>query len=117
MHATSAGMPCSVGSGRHGNGSPPAGRQGAGHCRDGGGAAEPDVQQLEAATGAGHELTIRSLSRWQRPDLESEWPGWRPPGGGLAMDCTIVDVFAERPLSGNQLAVVRSAGGLDAATM
>ena len=33
------------------------------------------------------------------------------------MDCTIVDVFAERPLSGNQLAVVRGAGGLDTATM
>ena len=26
---------------------------------------------------------------------------------GSTMDCTIVDVFAERPLSGNQLAVVR----------
>lgn len=33
------------------------------------------------------------------------------------MDCTIVDVFAERPLSGNQLAVVRGAGHLDAAAM
>lgn len=33
------------------------------------------------------------------------------------MDCTIVDVFAERPLSGNQLAVVRGAGHLDSATM
>ncbi|MCY3673320.1 MAG: PhzF family phenazine biosynthesis protein [Alphaproteobacteria bacterium] len=29
------------------------------------------------------------------------------------MDCTIVDVFAERPLSGNQLAVVRDASHLD----
>lgn len=33
------------------------------------------------------------------------------------MKCTIVDVFAERPLSGNQLAVVHRAGHLDAATM
>ena len=33
------------------------------------------------------------------------------------MNCTIVDVFAERPLSGNQLAVVRSASHLDAAAM
>ena len=33
------------------------------------------------------------------------------------MDCTIVDVFAERPLSGNQLAVVRGGAHLDAATM
>ena len=33
------------------------------------------------------------------------------------MDCTIVDVFAERPLSGNQLAVVRGASHLDAAAM
>ena len=33
------------------------------------------------------------------------------------MDCTIVDVFAERPLSGNQLAVVHGAGRLDTATM
>ena len=31
--------------------------------------------------------------------------------------CTIVDVFAERPLSGNQLAVVRGCHYLDAATM
>ena len=36
---------------------------------------------------------------------------------GLAMDCTIVDVFAESPLSGNQLAVVRGAAHLDSATM
>ena len=33
------------------------------------------------------------------------------------MDCTIVDVFAEYPLSGNQLAVVQGASHLDAATM
>jgi len=33
------------------------------------------------------------------------------------MDCTIVDVFAESSLSGNQLAVVRDAGHLDCATM
>lgn len=33
------------------------------------------------------------------------------------MDCTIVDVFAERPLSGSQLAVVRGGAHLDAATM
>ncbi|MDE2790233.1 MAG: PhzF family phenazine biosynthesis protein [Paracoccaceae bacterium] len=33
------------------------------------------------------------------------------------MDCTIVDVFAETPLSGNQLAVVRGASRLDTATM
>ena len=33
------------------------------------------------------------------------------------MNCTIVDVFAERPLSGNQLAVVRDAIHLDTATM
>ena len=33
------------------------------------------------------------------------------------MNCTIVDVFAESPLSGNQLAVVHGAGHLDAATM
>lgn len=36
---------------------------------------------------------------------------------GMTMDCTIVDVFAERPLSGNQLAVVRGGAHLDAATM
>ena len=36
---------------------------------------------------------------------------------GLALDCTIVDVFAEGPLSGNQLAVVRGAAHLDSATM
>ena len=34
-----------------------------------------------------------------------------------AMDCTIVDVFAERPLAGNQLAVVRACAHLDAAAM
>ena len=34
-----------------------------------------------------------------------------------AMDCTIVDVFAERPLAGNQLAVVRGCAHLDAAAM
>ena len=28
------------------------------------------------------------------------------------MELTIVDVFAERPLAGNQLAVVREVGGL-----
>lgn len=33
------------------------------------------------------------------------------------MDCTIVDVFAETPLSGNQLAVVRGANHLDTAAM
>ena len=33
------------------------------------------------------------------------------------MECTIVDVFAETPLSGNQLAVVRGASHLDAAKM
>lgn len=33
------------------------------------------------------------------------------------MDCTIVDVFAERPLSGNQLAVVHGAMHLDTAEM
>ena len=33
------------------------------------------------------------------------------------MDCTIVDVFAERPLSGNQLAAVQGAGHLDDAAM
>ena len=33
------------------------------------------------------------------------------------MDCSIVDVFAERPLAGNQLAVVRGCTDLDAATM
>ena len=33
------------------------------------------------------------------------------------MSCTIVDVFAERPLSGNQLAVVRGGGHLDDAAM
>ena len=32
-------------------------------------------------------------------------------------DCAIVDVFAERPLTGNQLAVVRGCAGLDAAGM
>ena len=34
-----------------------------------------------------------------------------------AMDCTIVDVFAERPLAGNQLAVVRGSAHLDSAAM
>lgn len=33
------------------------------------------------------------------------------------MDCTIVDVFAEKPLSGNQLAVVHGAMHLDTAEM
>lgn len=33
------------------------------------------------------------------------------------MRCSIVDVFAERPLEGNQLAVVRDCAGLDASTM
>ena len=33
------------------------------------------------------------------------------------MLCSIVDVFAEQPLSGNQLAVVRQCGHLDVATM
>ena len=33
------------------------------------------------------------------------------------MDCTIVDVFAERPLAGNQLAVVRGCAHLDDAAM
>lgn len=34
-----------------------------------------------------------------------------------AMDCSIVDVFAERPLAGNQLAVVRGCAHLDKAEM
>ena len=34
-----------------------------------------------------------------------------------AMHCSIVDVFAERPLAGNQLAVVRNCAELDTATM
>ena len=38
-------------------------------------------------------------------------------GGPGAMDCTIVDVFAERPLAGNQLAVVRDCAHLDSASM
>ena len=33
------------------------------------------------------------------------------------MDCSIVDVFAERPLAGNQLAVVRGCAHLDTAAM
>ena len=33
------------------------------------------------------------------------------------MDCTIVDVFAERPLAGNQLAVIRDCAHLDSAEM
>jgi trans-2,3-dihydro-3-hydroxyanthranilate isomerase len=33
------------------------------------------------------------------------------------VDLIIVDVFAEKPLAGNQLAVVRNCAGLDAATM
>ena len=33
------------------------------------------------------------------------------------MDCTIVDVFAERPLAGNQLAVVRECAHLSTAAM
>lgn len=33
------------------------------------------------------------------------------------MECSIVDVFAERPLSGNQLAVVRSCAHLEASAM
>ncbi len=33
------------------------------------------------------------------------------------MDCSIVDVFAERPLSGNQLAVIRRCAHLDTAEM
>ena len=36
---------------------------------------------------------------------------------GLVVSCTVVDVFAERPLSGNQLAVVRGASCLDTVTM
>lgn len=34
-----------------------------------------------------------------------------------ALDCSIVDVFAERPLAGNQLAVIRGCSHLDTATM
>ena len=37
--------------------------------------------------------------------------------GTAGMDCTIVDVFAERPLAGNQLAVVRGCAHLDTAEM
>ncbi len=33
------------------------------------------------------------------------------------MDCAIVDVFAERPLAGNQLAVIRRCGHLESAEM
>ena len=33
------------------------------------------------------------------------------------IDCSIVDVFAERPLAGNQLAVIRGCGHLDTAAM
>ncbi|MDE0052690.1 MAG: PhzF family phenazine biosynthesis protein [Gammaproteobacteria bacterium] len=33
------------------------------------------------------------------------------------MHCSIVDVFAERPLTGNQLAIVRQCGHMDTATM
>ena len=36
---------------------------------------------------------------------------------GPAMRCSIVDVFAERPLAGNQLAVVRDCAHLDSASM
>ena len=36
---------------------------------------------------------------------------------GSVVGCSIVDVFAERPLSGNQLAVVRGCSHLDTATM
>ena len=36
---------------------------------------------------------------------------------GTPLDCTIVDVFAERPLAGNQLAVMRGCAHLDAAEM
>ena len=38
-------------------------------------------------------------------------------GGPGTMDCTIVDVFAERPLAGNQLAVVQGCAHLDSAAM
>lgn len=37
--------------------------------------------------------------------------------GTARMDCTIVDVFAERPLAGNQLAVIRDCARLDGAEM
>ena len=37
--------------------------------------------------------------------------------GTAGMDCTIVDVFAERPLAGNQLAVIRGCAHLDTAEM
>ncbi len=37
--------------------------------------------------------------------------------GRAALDCSIVDVFAERPLAGNQLAVVRGCARLDQAEM
>lgn len=36
---------------------------------------------------------------------------------GLDVVCTVVDVFAERPLSGNQLAVIRGGAHLDTVTM
>ncbi|MDE0060875.1 MAG: PhzF family phenazine biosynthesis protein [Defluviicoccus sp.] len=39
------------------------------------------------------------------------------PEGRAALDCSIVDVFAERPLAGNQLAVVRGCARLDQAEM
>ena len=38
-------------------------------------------------------------------------------GGPGAMDCTIVDVFAERPLAGNQLGVVRGCAHLGTGAM
>jgi len=47
-----------------------------------------------------------------RGDDRMNATGRRPP-----MDCTIVDVFAERPLAGNQLAVVRGCAHLDAREM
>jgi len=38
-------------------------------------------------------------------------------GGVAGVDCSIVDVFAERPLEGNQLAVIRRCAQLDAVAM
>ena len=39
------------------------------------------------------------------------------PVESMAIDCSIVDVFAERPLEGNQLAVMRHCAHLDTAAM
>ena len=62
---------------------------------------------------------MRAMSIRRPADGHPEPPGdrsWTEPAAA-PMECTIVDVFAESPLTGNQLAVIRRCAHLDSATM